>query len=62
MTHKYQVLLIGSFSADRALLETSLFKQIDDLGISRDQVVVIEEKDFGRVDPKSPLVALFFGY
>ena len=62
MTHKYQVLLIGSFSADRVLLETSLFKQIDDLGLSRNQVVVIEEKDFGQIDPKSPLVALFFGY
>ena len=60
MTFRYQIGLAGHFSAHRAKLESLLFARIDDLGIERAQIAILD--DLAKPDTKSPLVVAFFGY
>ena len=62
MVSKYQIALIGRFAERRAKLEELLFARTDELGIDRSQIAVLEETDISTVNPKAPLVAVFFGY
>lgn len=62
MTSKYQIALIGQFADKRTKLEKLLFTRIDDLGIERSQISILEEREIGIANPKAPLVAVFFGY
>src|SRR5262245_53842767 len=62
MPFKYQVALLGSFAPKQARFLDILFARIDDLGIDRAQISIIEEAFLISADSKSPLVAVFFGY
>lgn len=62
MTARYQVALLGQFATKRTRLETVLFARIDDLGIARSQIAILEEPEISTADSKAPLVAVFFGY
>ena len=58
---KYQVALIGRV-ARREEVEAVLFGRLKDLGVSRARVKLVVEDDVENLDPKSPVVAVFFGY
>jgi hypothetical protein len=62
MTSKYQIALTGRFGSTRSPLEATLFARIDDLGIDRSQISILEEAEIGTANPKAPLVVVFFGY
>ena len=57
MTFRYQIGLAGNFSAHRAKLESLLFARIDDLGIERAQIAILD--DLAKPDAKSPWLSLF---
>jgi hypothetical protein len=59
---KYQIALLGRPGPDRQPFETALFRQVNELGLSRSQIAIFEESNIARTDPKAPLVSLFFGY
>jgi hypothetical protein len=62
MAFKYQIGFIGRCASYRVDLESILFTRIDELGIDRGQVSTFAEADIAQVDPKAPLIAIFFGY
>lgn len=62
MTFQYQVALTGNPGKTGAQLKSALFESIDELGISRSQIAILDESTIGTVEPKAPLVAIFFGY
>ena len=58
---KYQIALIGR-PTRRDEIEAALFARIKELGMPRSDVRIIEESEVDKLDPKSPVVAIFFGY
>ncbi len=62
MAFQYQLALLGDYHVQQAILTTSLLKQLDELGVDRAQFRLVTEKELDLVDPKAPLVAVFFGY
>jgi hypothetical protein len=58
---KYQIALIGRV-ARRDEIEALLFGRLKDLGVSRARVKIFIEDDIEKLDPKSPVVVVFFGY
>jgi hypothetical protein len=62
MTFKYQLAAMGDFANHLPILQQALFSATDALGIDRRHIGIAEEKDIASLDPKSPLVVVFFGY
>lgn len=60
--HKYQIGVMGKLWFDRALFDDELERQFGDLGISKDEYLVLEEVELDRRDNRAPFVAVFFGY
>lgn len=58
---KYQIAFIGCVTR-RDEVETALFGHLKDLGVSRARVKLILESDVENLDPKSPVVAVYFGH
>lgn len=58
---KYQVALIGRISR-RKELQAVLFGRLKDLGVARSRLKFLTESEVEKLDPKSPVVAVFFGY
>ncbi len=58
---KYQIVFIGAQSR-RAAIETAVRKRTSELGILRNQIVCLGEDAVTKVDAKSPVIAVFFGY
>lgn len=61
ISSKYQILFIGAQSR-RAAIEAALRQRTLELGIQRNRVVFFDEKSAAKIDLKSPIVAVFFGY
>lgn len=58
---KYQVALIGRVVGEKKI-RSILHRRIDDLGVDRSRLVFVDQKGISKLDPKSPVVAIFFGY
>lgn len=61
LASKYQIFLVGR-PKRRPDIEAVLIDRIKELGMPRSQLSIIVEADVRKLDPKSPVVALFFGY
>lgn len=59
---KYQITLGGHYTSIKLPLIDALFKQVDELGLDRDLLEVIDEDKIDTIDAKAPLVAIFVGY
>lgn len=62
ITSIYQIAFLGRAAEHRSKLDQLLLQRLDELGIDRTQVPIINECDVPNYDRKSPLVTVFFGY
>lgn len=58
---KYQIAMIGRV-ARQSEIEALLSSRVKELGIPRTQIRILDEAGVDKLDPKSPIVAIFFGY
>lgn len=58
---KYQIVVIGRV-VRRGKIEALLFRRIKELGIARSRIKILDETEVHKLDPKAPVVAIFFGY
>lgn len=62
MTYKYQLVLVGPSDLYRKKTVDLFFKRIEDLGLSRDSVIIQDEQNFfNEFKPNCPAVCIYFG-
>ncbi len=59
---RYQIILLGQTNIHQRKLEEILQARIEELGINPLHVAILSEQDYGLLDSKAPIVAVFFGY
>lgn len=62
MKFTYQVAVLGEYPDWLPSLERSLLAATDALGIDPSHIAIVKESDIPALDPRSPTVAVFFGY
>jgi hypothetical protein len=61
MSGAYQVLMLGSYDSRRDRLRSLLSKSLAELGLEQTVIRFIDEEEAEARDPRSPLMAVFFG-
>jgi hypothetical protein len=62
MDTKYQLVIIGTNNAYKDKIIDTFNKRVQDLGLTRNSVIILDEKNFkGNYSKNSPTVALYFG-
>jgi hypothetical protein len=61
ISSRYQIVWTGRVKR-REEIQSKFLKRVDELGVARSQVVFLNESEVEKIDPKSPVIAIFSGY
>lgn len=61
MTTQYQLIILGEKSSFESELLLLLYKNLDELGISRDSILKLDETNFSQYKSNAPVFCLYFG-
>lgn len=61
MANKYQIIFLGSTNPYKEKILESLLIKVDELGVPRDSIAIIEESNFNAYKGNSPAYCLYYG-